>query len=158
MAGVLQILRNGSMLALMLAGLAACEHVTQVESRGYVEAEAVRDKLTVGESTRNDVQRLLGSPSTVSAYPPETWFYVSRRTEAVGFLKPELTEQKVAAIEFNEEGYVSKLENIGVEAAQEMDYVDRETPTSGKSLGFFEQLLGNVGRFNSPRDATQARQ
>jgi outer membrane protein assembly factor BamE (lipoprotein component of BamABCDE complex) len=146
------------MLALMLAGLAACEHVTKVENRGYVEAESVRDELTVGKSTRSDVRRLLGSPSTISAYPPETWFYVSRSTETVGFLKPELTEQKVATIEFDEAGYVSKLENIGVDAAQEMDYVDRKTPTSGKSLGFFEQLLGNVGRFNTPRDSTQARQ
>lgn len=146
------------MLLLAAGALSACESITQVSNRGYVETAPIAEKIAVGKTSKTDVQRLLGSPSTVSTYPPETWYYISRETETVGFFAPELTGQDVAQIQFDEYGYVSKLENFGVDKAQDMQYVDRETPTEGRSLGVFEQLLGNVGKFNTPRDATQSRQ
>lgn len=158
MGGVLQILRYGSMLVLIAGALSACENLKQVDNRGYMESKSVQEEITVGESRKSDVRRVLGSPSTVSAYPPETWYYISRQTETVAFLAPELTHQAVAQIEFDDDGYVRRIENIGKDKAQELEYVSRKTPTDGRTLGFFEQLLGNVGRFNTPRDATQARQ
>lgn len=158
MRGVLQILRCGSMLLVLAGTLAACQNVTQVQNRGYVETKVIDEEVKVGATTKDEVRRLLGSPSTQSAYPPETWYYIARERETIGFLSPKLTGQDVARIEFDEFGRVSKLEHYGMDAAQEMDYVERKTPTEGRSLGFFEQLLGNLGRFNAPRDATQARQ
>lgn len=158
MGGVSQILRYGSMLVLLACALAGCKSVAQVQNRGYVETRSMEDGIQVGKSSRQDVRRLLGSPSTVSAYPPETWYYISRERETVGFLSPELVKQDVARIEFDEDGRVSAFERFGTDKAQELDYVERKTPTEGRSLGFFEQLLGNLGRFNTPRDATQARQ
>lgn len=158
MSGILQILRVGSISVALLVAVTACESVKQVENRGYIDTKAVNESIQPGKTTRNEVRSLLGSPSTVSSYPPETWYYISRERETVAFLAPELTNQKVASIEFDETGVVSKFEHFGMEEARDMDYVARETPTEGRSLGLLEQLLGNLGRFNTPRDSTQARQ
>lgn len=158
MGGVLQILRYGSMLVLLACPLVACKSVARVDNRGYIETRSIDEGIEIGKTTRDDVRRRLGSPSTVSAFPPETWYYISRENETVGFLAPELVKQQVARIEFDDEGRVSKFERYGTEQAQELDYVTRKTPTEGRSLGLFEQLLGNIGRYNTPRDATQARQ
>lgn len=158
MSGILQILRIGSTGVALLCALAACEGVRQIESRGYIATKPVAESIQIGSTTKQEVRNLLGSPSTVSSYPPETWYYISRERETIGFLSPELTDQKVARIEFDAAGKVAKLENFGTDAAQEMDYVERETPTEGRTLGVMEQLLGNLGRFNTPRDATQTRQ
>lgn len=128
-----------------------------MENRGYIATKPIEAEIAVGQS-KEDVRRILGSPSTVSGYPPETWYYISRERETVAFLAPELTGQKVARIEFDGAGNVSKFEQFGKDAARDMDYVDRKTPTEGRSLGIAEQLLGNLGRFNTPRDATQARE
>jgi outer membrane protein assembly factor BamE (lipoprotein component of BamABCDE complex) len=158
MNGILQILRVGStgvLLALLLVG---CKSVAQVENRGYVAAKPIAEQIKPGETSKAEVRRLLGSPSTISSYPPETWYYISRERETVAFLAPELTGQKVAQIEFDAAGKVSKFEDFGTDSAREMQYVERETPTEGRSVGLLEQLLGNLGRFNTPRDATQARQ
>ena len=38
--------------------------------------------------------------------------------------------------------------------SQDIDIVSRTTPTEGHTLGFFEQILGNIGRFNSPGSPT----
>lgn len=158
MNGILQILRVGSICVLVAASLSACEGVKKKENRGYIATKPIQEEIVIGQTDRNQVRRLLGSPSTVSSYPPETWYYISRERETIGFLSPELTGQKVAQIEFDDMGRVSKLESFGKDAARDMDYVKRETPTEGRSLGLMEQLLGNLGRFNTPRDATQSRQ
>ena len=36
-----------------------------------------------------------------------------------------------------------------------IDLVKRKTPTRGKKLGFFEQVLGNMGRFNKKQGQQQ---
>lgn len=158
MNGIVQILQAGSMLALLLVPMAGCKSVKQVENRGYIASKPLEEEIRVGKTSREDVRRVFGSPSTISAYPPETWYYISRERETIGFFAPELKKQQVARIEFDEEGRVSHYEAFDKHAVREMDYVERKTPTEGRSLGFAEQLLGNVGRFNTPRDATEARQ
>ena len=52
------------------------------------------------------------------------------------------------AIEFDEQGTVSRIDRHDLNGAREIDLVDRETPTSGNELSVLEQFLGNIGRFN----------
>ena len=41
--------------------------------------------------------------------------------------------------------------------ANEVVLVERETPTSGSELSVIEQFIGNIGRFNLPRDEREQR-
>lgn len=162
MTGYWQISDKGSILrALAVAGamlsLSACGIAT-VDNRGYMPTQDAAERVQIGQSTREDVRGALGSPSTVSDFPPETWYYISREKETVAFLKPELTKQDVLQIEFDEFGKVSKFVRYGKDVTQDVKLVERTTPTEGRSVGLVEQLLGNLGKFNTPRDATQARQ
>jgi outer membrane protein assembly factor BamE (lipoprotein component of BamABCDE complex) len=127
---------------------AAC--ALKVDNRGYVPGETVMDRITVGRTTQEEILNALGSPSTRSSFGADAWYYVSSRKEATAFLKPEITEQKVTRIEFDAAGAVSGIESYDVEDGEDIALVKRETPTEGHSLGFFEQILGNVGRFNRP--------
>ena len=52
------------------------------------------------------------------------------------------------AIEFDEQGTVSRIDRHDLNGAREIDLVDRETPTSGNEMSVLEQFLGNIGRFN----------
>lgn len=151
----LQIFKVGSILA-MLAGVTACASITQVDNRGYMQVKAVDERIVVGQSTRQDVQEWLGSPSTISSFPPETWYYISRKKETIAFMEPELTDQQVVRIEFDAGGHVAKIEQFARDAAKDVDYVERETPTEGRTMGAMEQLLGNLGKFNTKRDASAA--
>lgn len=139
-------------------GLSGCNVLAREEKRGYIASKPVEEVVEVGKSRKTDVRRALGSPSTVSAYPPETWFYISRENETVGPFAPELVDQQVVRIEFDEEGVVALVEDYAKDEVQEVEYVDRKTPTEGRKLGVFEQILGNVGRYNQARDASTARQ
>ena len=101
-----QILRIGSILLLAM-GTLGCKSIAQKDSRGYVESTPVEGSIVPGKTSRDEVQRLLGSASTVSDFPPETWYYITRKRETVAFLAPKLTDQKVLRIEFDAAGTVS---------------------------------------------------
>lgn len=127
---------------------AACS--PKVDNGGYVQEKPIKDLITVGQSSKDDVKTKLGSPSAQSSFGAEAWYYVTQRKEAHAFFKPEITEQDVVRVEFNESGVVTKVENYSQKDGEDFDITKRTTPTEGHTLGFMEQVLGNIGRFNHP--------
>ncbi len=142
-------LRRISGLA-VAAALAAC--APMIDTRGNMPPIEVISTIQPGVTTRTQVSQLLGSPSTVATFNDRTWYYIGRKTETVAFLQPELTDQQVLVIKFDEAGVVQDFEKRGMETAREVAMNERETPTAGHSLGFFEQLFGNIGRFSSKEE------
>jgi outer membrane protein assembly factor BamE (lipoprotein component of BamABCDE complex) len=147
--------RSASLLAVLGAlggALGACSPM--VDTRGNMPPADVIATIHPGETTRTQVSQLLGSPSSVATFNDRTWYYIGRKTETLAFLAPELTDQQVLVVRFDDAGVVQDLEKRGMETAREVAMNDRETPTAGHSLGFFEQLFGNIGRFTGKKDKT----
>jgi len=140
-------------LTIILA-LTACS--AKVNNGGYVSDTPVKDQVTVGKTTQDEARALLGSPSMQSSFGPEAWYYVTDRQEAYAFLKPRVVQQDVTRIEFDTMGIVSKVETYTKKDGEDIRVASRTTPTEGHTLGFFEQLLGNIGRFNAPSKDTSA--
>jgi outer membrane protein assembly factor BamE (lipoprotein component of BamABCDE complex) len=120
-----------------------------VNNRGHVDNFSRFKQLKAGETTRQQVQELLGTPSITNNFGAETWYYVQNRKEAIAFLDPEITKQKVTRIVFNADGVIEKLERYDAKDSKDINLVKDVTPTEGQELGVVEQILGNVGRFNS---------
>ena len=142
-------LRALSWLA-VAAALGAC--APMVDTRGNLPPPEAIAGIQPGVTTRTQVTQLLGSPSSVGTFNDRTWYYIGRKTETLAFLSPELTDQQVLVVRFDDAGVVQDLEKRGMESAREVAMNDRETPTAGHSLGFFEQLFGNIGRFTGKKD------
>lgn len=136
----------GALLAPALVALGACD--PQFYQRGFVPTPGSTEKLEVGTQSREDVVRLIGSPSAVSTFNPNVWYFISETQEAYAFLKPDITQQKVIQITFNDSGRVAAIKNYDLAEARDIVMVQRITPTSGKELTVLEQILGNVGKFN----------
>jgi outer membrane protein assembly factor BamE (lipoprotein component of BamABCDE complex) len=136
----------GALLVPALTTLGGCD--PQFNQRGFVPTPGSTEKLEVGAQSREDVVRLIGSPSAVSTFNPNVWYFISETQESFAFLKPEITQQKVIQITFNDSGRVSAIKTYDLAQAQDIVMVQRITPTSGKELTVLEQVLGNVGKFN----------
>lgn len=132
--------------------LASC--APKVDTMGYVNDIDLKEAVVVGTTTKDQVKDKLGSPSSQSTFGDEAWYYISDRKEAVGFLKPEITDQHVVRIQFNSAGVVSEVKQYSKDDAKDFAIAKRTTPTEGHELGFFEQLIGNIGRFNKPSDGS----
>lgn len=141
-----------SVLALVaLLSAAAC--TPTVDQRGNLPNPDMVQQIKPGKSTRDDVLNALGTPSTTMTYGGETWHYISARSETKAFFAPEFTERKVLSITFDQNGVVRDLSAKGLEDGQDIQSVERITPTAGKELSILEQLIGNVGRFS--KDAAE---
>lgn len=127
--------------------LAAC--VPMEETRGHTYHGNLMQEVKPGEQTRQDVLNQFGSPSSVSGFEDSTWYYISTTTEKHAFMKPEIAQQNVVAIEFDESGKVGKVKRYTMKDGKRIDFAEDQTPTEGHSMGVLEQLLGNLGRFNS---------
>lgn len=139
-----RMLRTTAVAGLFL--LAAC--AARVETHGNLPDPELLQEIKIGENTRDDVSLLLGTPSTKGVFGQETWLYISDRTETVAFFEPEVVERKVVVLQFDDSGVVSTMETVDLSAGQNIELVDRETPTRGNELTILEQVMGNLGRFN----------
>lgn len=130
---------------LAASALVACTPI--VDTRGNI---AETDRLALiqpGVTTRDEVAGILGSPSSVGTFDPNVWYYIGQRTEKTAFFQPDVVERKVVVLHFDGQGVVRDVGTLDKDDGQEIALVDRSTPTAGKELGFFEQILGNIGRF-----------
>jgi outer membrane protein assembly factor BamE (lipoprotein component of BamABCDE complex) len=132
--------------ALLLAS--ACSPIVSV--RGHNEAVQDFSQIIVGQSRPEDVQALLGSPSSRSNFGDETWYYISTTEEARGMFAPKITAQHVTSVRFDTNQLVAELSQYEMKDGKPVALVRRETPTEGHELTFIEQMLGNVGRINAP--------
>lgn len=132
--------------------LASCE--TIVDQRGFAPTPGSVEKLEVGTQSREDVVRLIGSPSSVATFNPNTWYYISQKQETWAFLKPTMLEQNVMQLSFNDSGRLQAIKKYDLSDARDIEMVSRITPTAGKELTVLEQIMGNVGRFSGPRQET----
>lgn len=144
--------RDIILIGVMALGLMACEPT--VNHRGHVTEEQITDKVEVGKTTKKQVEREFGSPSSQSSFGDETWYYIQARKEANAFLRADITEQEVTGIVFDADGVVKEIQHYNKEDGKQVAIVEDTTPTEGHSLGFFEQVFGNLGRFNKPREVS----
>lgn len=119
-----------------------------VDLRGNLPQPEALAQITPGKTTRDEVQALLGTPSTMATFGDESWQYISARTETVAFFKPEVKERKTVSIAFDKSGVVKDIVTRGLEDGVNVQTVERETPTAGKEMSIIEQLVGNVGKFS----------
>jgi outer membrane protein assembly factor BamE (lipoprotein component of BamABCDE complex) len=135
--------RLAAVIALALAA-GACNPIT--DNLGNRTLKENVEQIQVGRTGRNEVVRLLGSPSNVAAFDPNTWYYISARQVQYAFLKPKITDQHVLVIRFDGTGVVSEVKQLGLEDAQATTYVDRTTPTRGGEPGFLRSIYDTVMR------------
>ncbi len=133
-------------VVLIVALLGAC--VPRVDNRGHLPDPELIAEIRPGEITRDEVEEILGSPSSVSPFGGRTWYYISKQTETTAFFEAEVKERQVLVLHFDDRGALVNMEKLGLDKSRKMDPVDRETPTTGNEITIFDQLLGNLGRFN----------
>jgi outer membrane protein assembly factor BamE (lipoprotein component of BamABCDE complex) len=136
-----------SLAAAMLAlSLGACN--VPADPRGNLPSAEQLKEIQPGVSDKPTVTRVLGSPSSVAAFDSDTWYYISQKTKAVAFFKPDLLDQEVLAIAFDKQGIVREVRHRGMDDRVAVIPNPKATPAPGREFTLWEQLIGNFGRFS----------
>ena len=138
-------MRHALTLAALLTLAAACSPIK--ETRGYVPDDVLLGELRPGVHDKNSVASLLGSPSSVATFDSATWYYITRQTEQLAFFAEEVVDQQVVAVDFDDKGVLAGVRRFTLDDANEVQLVERHTPSRGKELTLLQQIFGNIGRF-----------
>jgi outer membrane protein assembly factor BamE (lipoprotein component of BamABCDE complex) len=138
----------GSVLGAISATVLAAGCARSVEQRGNLPEQEKIAEIHPGSTTKDEVIKILGSPSSVSIFNERSWYYISRRTGQIAFFDPNVIDQQVYIVNFDDQGIVRAVDHKGLEDGKEITPVARATPAPGRELSFLEQLIGNLGKFN----------
>ena len=133
----------------LVTGIAACS--SRIDQRGNLPDPDTLANVEVGHINKQGLADLLGSPSSVSSFDGDTWYYISERTEKVAFFEPKVLERKVLVFRFDPKGVLSEMNELGMEDATNIEMVSRKTPTAGNEVGVLRQIFGNLGRFDGAK-------
>ncbi|GJL94933.1 MAG: SmpA/OmlA family lipoprotein [Hyphococcus sp.] len=138
------MLRVAALIAAILT-LQACVSVRSYH--GYA-LERGQDEL-IGEAgldTKESVLAKFGEPSLIGTFDRNAWYYMNSADETRAFFKPTTKARSVVAFYFDPEGVLKEMDEFDLADGGDIKLVSRATPTRGRELNFWEQLLGNVGR------------
>ena len=132
--------------AMTLASLLGASACTPVNSfQGFQAVDHAPSDVKIGEDTRSTVLARLGSPTAVSTFDKDTWFYISQVTSHTAFYHPRVNKRDVVAINFRKsDEQVVAVNTYTVKDGRVIAYNNRETPTRGREMTVLEQLLGSI--------------
>jgi len=132
--------------ALAVAGVAGC--APTVDQRGNLPDKDKLAQIQPGNTTRDQVAKILGTPSSTGVFDGNSWYYISRKTKQIAFFNPDVLDQQVYIINFDGRGVVASVDQKNLKDGRDIEPAPGATPAPGRELTFLEQVLGNLGRFN----------
>lgn len=142
-AGVSRRVLITTALGAAAAGVAGCSSITQVQRHGYIVSQDQLDQVPVG-SSREQVDYVLGTPSTTATFGNEVYYYISQTTETTAFLAPKVTDQRILAVYFDDDRRVDRFANYGLQDGRLFDFIGRKTPTSGAEVTLLRQIFSSA--------------
>ena len=140
--------RVAARVAGVFAAVAIAGCVATVDQRGNLPDPERIAQIHPGNTTRDEVAKILGTPSSTGVFNDSSWYYISRKTKRVAFFDPDVLDQQVYVVNFDGKGVVQSVDHKDLKDGREIEPAPGATPAPGRELTFVEQVLGNIGRFN----------
>ena len=134
---------------LLVALLCAAGCTPMVANRGNMVQDHQMVTLQPGTSTKSDVLRAMGSPTTQDPFDDNKWYYIGQVTEKRGVFDPKVVDERIVLVHFNEDGLLNTISDVGGNR-EDIPFERSKTPTSGNEITVLQQFFGNLGRFNAP--------
>jgi outer membrane protein assembly factor BamE (lipoprotein component of BamABCDE complex) len=123
---------------------AACTPITTLQ--GYQPIDAKPGDIKVGDDSKQTVRTKLGSPTTVSTFEPNIWYYMNQTTDQFGAYAPRTRVRQIVAIAFDKDSEkVTAVRSFDTKDGRVIAYNKRTTATMGEKLSPFDQLLSTLG-------------
>ena len=116
-----------------------------IDNHGQIyEENANFEELEIGKTTKNEVVKLLGSPSTTSNFDEEqSWIYINSEFRRFIFLDGTNTDQKILILSFNQNTLKNK-EILSKNDINSIKYEETITDSRGKKVSWIRQFFTNL--------------
>lgn len=129
--------------------LSAC--TPTVATRGNLISPTKFQQVQAQTSTRSDVIKFWGPPTTISTFDSNVWYYIGETTSQRGIFAPEVDKRRLIRVKFNpaNNDTVVDIADLDPKQAKEVALVSRTTPSAGKEFTAVQQFIGNIGKYNT---------
>ncbi len=133
-------------IILTFAILPACS--ARQEVRGNTPKQYLLDQITPGKTTRQEVIKLIGTPTAVASFNQDQWYYIGQYRTRWAFFDSDVEDFSLVTIKFAKNNLVEMIKRDDKSALSEVEFNNKITPTEGTDPSVLKQLLGNIGKFN----------
>ena len=113
-----------------------------------------QEKLTINQSNKNDILKLLGSPSTKSTFDNDLWIYIERKTDNSSLTKfgsERIIVNNVLLLEINNMGLLASKEFLDLTKMQNLKFAKQTTESQYNKSTFLYEFLSSVRqKINDP--------
>jgi len=113
-----------------------------------------QEKLTVNQSNKNDILKLLGSPSSKSTFDNDLWIYIERKADnssLIKFGKEKIFLNNVLILEINSMGILEKKEFLDLDDMKDIKFTEQTTENQYKKNTFLYDFLSSMRqKINDP--------
>jgi outer membrane protein assembly factor BamE (lipoprotein component of BamABCDE complex) len=133
---------------LLIAAVTITACTPTVVKRGNMLEDFQLKQVQAGVSTRSDVLRNFGSPTTTAPFNDNAWYYIGQETEKKGILDPKIVKERIFEVSFGQDGIVQAVRELPKGAGLDIPIAREKTVTYGNEVTVMQQMLGNIGKFN----------
>jgi outer membrane protein assembly factor BamE (lipoprotein component of BamABCDE complex) len=116
--------------------------------------EKKQEKLIVNKSNKNDILKLLGSPSTKSTFDNDLWIYIERKTDQSSLVKfgaEKIIINNVLVLEIDNRGMLEKKELLDLNSMQFVKFSEQTTENQNTKNTFLYDFLSSLRqKINDP--------
>lgn len=129
--------------------LCSCTH--KIDNQGYIFDDLDFSKIQKNVTSKNTILQIYGSPSFYSdVSSKEYWFYYSNQIKKFLFFKPEILNQNILIVSFDEDNRVDFMKILDIKDKDYSFYFNiNRTEVKGHDKGFFKSIFENVGTIKS---------
>ncbi len=99
-------------------------------------------------ATKDEVEAVLGAPSSIIPFDENVWIYMSSDVKRVAFFAPEEVDRHILKITFNNDNKGAEIANLGIKDGKDIVPAKDKTEVKGQNVGFFRKYFGGVGQYN----------
>ncbi len=135
-----------TLVALGVGSLLLTGCAETLDTHGTVMPPSALQRLQIGQSSKDQVRQILGTPATMGTLNDDRWYYVNSVVGSTPFNTNNLKSRRVLVLDFDPA--TGLLQNLTERTAQDGRAIDPNqaaTNTAGQTMGFFEQMFGNIG-------------
>ena len=134
--------------------IANCSFNKAIKHHGVNLLEKKQEKLFLKTTNKNDIVKLLGSPSTKSTFDNDIWIYIERKTTTKKLFKlarKKILVNNVLVLEIDSYGLLVKKEFYNIEKMNDLDFSKRTTEIIYTKKSFVYDFMSSMRRkLNDP--------
>jgi outer membrane protein assembly factor BamE (lipoprotein component of BamABCDE complex) len=135
---------------LIIASMLILTGCKTIDSRGQYVDDAQVQEIEKKSLTKDDVTSLIGLPTLVPDYTPDTWYYASRSLERKIFTQPKVVSQRIVKVTFIKDR-LDMIEVLDDKHEGGIRVVDDYTRSLGTDENGLQRFVKNFGKFNSTK-------